>query len=284
MDMVTTITQIAPLFLAITMFGMGLSLTIADFGRLFKQTKPILIGLGLQVFLLPLLGFLLARVFSLPAALAIGLMVLAACPGGPGSNLISYLSKGEVALSVTLTALSSALAIITVPLITGISLSYFYPQYDVIEFSIIKMVAAILAMTLIPTFIGMITSYYLPTFAKNSERPVKFFAFAFLVLLVLSTFFKDMDSLETTLMLTALPLVLLCATAIVISLWIAVYLELSSAQQKTIAIEVGLQNPVLAVVITGTFLDSQEMAIAGALYPMVMISAALLFIIHAQLR
>ena len=123
MDNVAVLAKLAPLFLAVGMFGMGLSMQVKDFKYLLKNIKPVVVGVSLQVLLLPVLGFALAVGFSLDPVLAVGLMLLAASPGGPGSNLVSYLSRGDVALSIALTSVSSILAIVSVPLITSLALA-----------------------------------------------------------------------------------------------------------------------------------------------------------------
>lgn len=281
MDAIVLLAKVAPIFLAIGMYGMGLSMKVGDFKYLLTHTRPVLIGLGLQVLALPLIGFLLLFVFPLEPVFAVGFMLLAACPGGPGSNLVSYLSKGDVALSIALTTFSSLLAIVSVPFITGYALSYFMGEAAV-EFSIIKMVTMILIVTLVPTFLGVFTAYKAPNFAKKSEGAVKGMTLLFIVLLVVATILKEKATITEMFSTLGLPLALFCLLVVALSFVITRACGFSGAHQRTIAIEAGIQNPVLAVVVASVFLGSAEYAVPAAVYPVVMLSVSLVFIISAQ--
>lgn len=281
MDSVSVLAKIAPLFLAIGMFGMGLSMKVQDFKYLLTNIKPVIAGVCLQVLLLPVLGFAVAVAFSLDPVLAVGLMLLAACPGGPGSNLVSFLSKGDVALSIALTSVSSVLAIVTVPLITGLSLAYFQDQ-SAVSFSVVKMVTMILIVTLVPTFLGVFTAWKAPLFAQRCEQGVKVMTLVFIVLLVVVTIVKEQMTIAAMFSTLGLPLALFCLAAVLVSLFVAQFLGFSGAHKRTIAIEAGIQNPVMAVVVAGVFLNNAEFAIPAAVYPVVMLSVSLVFIISAQ--
>mgnify|MGYP006266031103 FL=1 len=163
MDATTIITQIfLPISLAIIMFGMGLTLVINDFTRLFTYPKEIFIGLFNQLVFLPLIGFLIILLFDLDSTMAIGIMILSLCPGGPTSNLITQVSRGNIGLSVTLTALASLITVFTIPIILSEAISYFSGEIDVIiELPIVQTMIQILVITVIPVSIGTVSYTHL---------------------------------------------------------------------------------------------------------------------------
>ena len=158
MEATTVITQIfLPASLAIIMFGMGLTLVISDFSRLFIYPKEVLIGLFNQLIFLPLIGFLVILFFDLNSSMAIGIMILSLCPGGPTSNLITQVARGNIGLSVTLTALASLITVFTIPIILSEAITYFTGEADVIiELPVVQTMLQILVITIIPVSIGMV--------------------------------------------------------------------------------------------------------------------------------
>ncbi len=158
MDATTIITQIfLPISLAIIMFGMGLTLVVNDFTRLFTYPKEVIIGLTNQLVFLPLIGFLIILLFDLNSSMAIGIMILSLCPGGPTSNLITQVARGNIGLSVTLTALASLITVFTIPIILSKAITYFTGETDiVIELPILQTMIQILVITVIPVSIGML--------------------------------------------------------------------------------------------------------------------------------
>ena len=158
MDATTIITQIfLPISLAIIMFGMGLTLVVNDFTRLFTYPKEVIIGLCNQLVFLPLIGFLIILLFDLNSSMAIGIMILSLCPGGPTSNLITQVARGNIGLSVTLTALASLITVFTIPIILSKAITYFTGETDiVIELPILQTMIQILVITVIPVSIGML--------------------------------------------------------------------------------------------------------------------------------
>ena len=162
----TTATLILGISLIIIMLGMGLSLTLTDFKRVVLFPKAIFIGLVNQLILLPIIGLTIAVVFKLPAEIAVGIMILAACPGGPTSNLISHLSKADLALSVTLTALSSLITIITIPFLVNFAMSHFLLKEQLIELNVLETIIQICIIVIVPIVIGMLLRHYKPAFAS----------------------------------------------------------------------------------------------------------------------
>ena len=151
--------------LAIIMLGMGLSLVVDDFKRIVVYPKAILVGLTNQLILLPLIGFLIALAFPLKPEISVGIMILAACPGGPTSNLIAHLAKGDTALSVTLTSLSSFITILTIPFIINFALEYFMEEGQFIRLNVLETIMRIFAIIVIPVSIGMRIRRYKEKFA-----------------------------------------------------------------------------------------------------------------------
>ncbi len=279
MDM-SGVRLIAPIILAVMMFGMGLSLVFNDFKRIWVQPKAILLGSALQLLLLPIVGYALAKAFALPPVLAVGLMILVACPGGPGSNLVAFLSRGDAALSVSLTAISSLLAVFTIPLVVNFGVSEFM-QNNPMEFSAVKTSLLVLIITVIPVTLGMVVARTSPNFSTNCERPVKIISIVFLLLLVVSTFIKARHNLLELIQQVGLPTILLCVVTMLIGYLSAKFSKLDGPACKTIAIEVGIQNSALAIVVATTLLDDAELAVPAAMYSPVMITACMLFLLHA---
>ena len=163
-----------PISLAIIMLGMGMTLISADFTRIIKHPKAILIGLTNQLLFLPIIGFLLAIALNLSPLMAVGLMILASCPGGATSNLITQVSKGNIALSVTLTAIASVVSILTIPFILSYSLDYFGTTTGAtIKLPIIDTMLQIMVITVIPISIGMLIRRLKPYFSKRMEKPMR---------------------------------------------------------------------------------------------------------------
>jgi len=270
---------IAPLILALMMLGMGLSLTVNDFSRLFIKPKAVLLGVGLQTIALPVTGYFLLIFSGLTAELAVGFMLLVACPGGPGSNLVSYICRGDAALSVTLTAISSLLAVITIPLVVNFSIAEFM-QAGHVNISVLKTVLAVLFITLVPLSLGMVIARRFPAFAAAAEQKVKFFSILFLLALVFYTFYKERNHLSELIQQVGLLTILLCILTLLIGFLVSRMLGFNSRIQKTIAIEVGIQNSALAIVVAGSILQSNLMAVPAAMYSPVMISASLMFLLY----
>ncbi|HLM52247.1 MAG TPA: bile acid:sodium symporter, partial [Pseudoxanthomonas sp.] len=172
-----------PLALGVIMFGLGLGLTLADFRRVANYPRAILIGLGLQVLLLPWAAFGLALGFGLPPALAVGLMLLAASPGGATANIYSHLARGDVALNITLTAINSVLCLLTLPLILDLSLEYFFGAGQYVPPPVRKVVEVALIIVL-PVAIGMLVRARAPHFAERAEKPLRLLSVLVLALLV----------------------------------------------------------------------------------------------------
>lgn len=264
-----------PLSLAIIMLGMGLSLTPTDFKRVILHPRAAAIGFVNQIILLPLVGFLLVLLFGLDnMQLAVGVMVLAACPGGPTSNLISHISRGDTALSISLTAVSSLVAVITIPLIVNLSLAHFMQQGEYIPLPVLGTILRLTLITLLPVSIGMYIRKRAIDFARRMDKPVKIVSGILLFLIIFAAIntnraifvqsFQDVGPVALALNMFMLFLGYLSARLF----------SLSIKQSITISIESGIQNGTLGIMIASTLLHNDVMAISPAIYSLIMFATA----------
>ncbi len=272
------ISLIAPIILILMMLGMGLTLSVADFSRLTREPKPVLLGISAQVVGLPIIAVLLIQLTGLSGELAVGMLVLAACPGGPGSNTLTFICRGNAALSVTLTALSSCIAIITIPFITNLGLDWYLQTAR--PLSVTKTLLLVMGITLVPLALGMLSARMMPAFAQKAEPHVRICSIIGLLILVIVIFYRARHQLPEFIDQIGLTVSLLCAVTISVGFLLSKLAKLDHKNQKTIAIEVGIQNSELAIVVANTLLDSAVMAIPAAMYSPVMISASALFVLH----
>jgi BASS family bile acid:Na+ symporter len=259
-----------PLALAIVMLGMGLSLVPEDFKRITRYPKAVAVGTVCQVLLLPLIGALITLVVPMQPAIAVGLIVLAVCPGGPSSNLVTYLAKGDVALSVTLTAVSSIITVFTIPLFTNLALQYFLGKSAAIALPIGSTMLQIFLITLLPTAIGMAIRHQFPNTARRLEKQMSRFAVGLLALIIVLLLVREGSKLPGFLVQVGIGVVLLNLLATLTGFLAGKLFRLSLAQQICIAIEVGIQNGTLAIAITAGLLNNPDMAVPAAIYSLLM--------------
>lgn len=268
MDNISTIILAASLI--IIMLGMGLSLVIADFKRIFIYPKAILIGLANQIILLPIIGFVLASIFPLQPEIAIGIMILAACPGGPTSNLISHLAKGNIALSVTLTAFSSFITILTIPFIINFALEHFLKEGQMIRLDIVKTIIQILVITVIPVIIGMMIRRYREAFALKMAKPVRRASAIVITLVIVGLVIKEKDNFISYLEQAGLVALCLNVITMIVGYFSAKLFNVDDKSAISISIESGIQNGTLAISIAVVLLNNASYAIAPAVYSLLM--------------
>lgn len=275
----SALTKIAPpIILGLMMLGMGLSMVKDDFHRVLQYPKAISIGMLGQLLILPTIAFMLCSILPTSPEVCVGIMIVAACPGGPGSNLVAHLCGGDTALSVSLTAVSSLVTGITIPIVTQIATTHFMGQATQLETAtLIEMGIKVCILTLPPVFIGMWLRSKNPERAAKAEKPVKVSAVIFLVLLVVGIAIKERDNLADLLQQAGLLGVLLCASTMTIGYALSRGFKLDQDQSISIMIEVGIQNAALAFLITTTMLDNTAMSIPAAVYsPVMLITSGLL--------
>jgi bile acid:Na+ symporter, BASS family len=264
-----------PISLGIIMLGMGLSLVPNDFKRVVMYPKAVTIGFINQIIVLPAIGFMLVLIFGLENLfLAVGIMVLAACPGGPTSNLISHISKGDTALSITLTALSSIVAVITIPLIINFSLSYFLHQGEYIPLPVFDTIIKLTIITLIPVSMGMYIRAKAPGFAIKMEKPVKIVSGLLLFLIIFAAIHTNKDIFVSSFVDVGPIALTLNALMLMIGYFSARMFNLNLAQSVSISVESGIQNGTLGIMIASTLLNNDVMAIAPAIYSLIMFLTA----------
>ncbi|MEO0755302.1 MAG: bile acid:sodium symporter family protein [Cyanobacteria bacterium J06648_16] len=275
-----------PLALFIIMLGMGLGLTLADFRRVFVEPKAVLFGLSAQLLLLPVVGFLLAALFPLSPELAVGVVILAACPGGPTSNLVSYLVRGNVALSITLTAISSLITVVTIPLVVNLGMQSFLGEGVALRLPFLTTVLQIAVITLIPVSLGMLLHHYLPQFAIKVEKGVKWLSLFFLALIIVGLLVKERANVAGFFVQVGWVTLTLNVLAMGLGYAIATLARLNQPSAKAITVEVGIQNGTLAIAVASapTLLNNPTMAIPAAIYSLLMFLTSAVFAWIVQQR
>lgn len=268
MDSTGAVVLISALFIII--FGMGLTLTPADFARVVKYPKAVIVGLVNQLILLPIVGFSLAYFLKVDPTIAVGLMILAACPGGATSNLITHLAKGDTALSVSLTAIASLVTIFSIPLIISFSLDYFMGSSKAVELDLAKVFGQLLVIIVIPVSLGMLIRSKKESFAERMERPVKIASALVLALVIAGIFIKEKNNVASYFEQAGTIALSLNLLTMGLGFVSAVIFRLSSAQTVTISIESGIQNGTMAIGIATIALGSSAMAIPAAIYSLIM--------------
>lgn len=265
--------------LIIIMFGMGLSLTLSDFKKVVLYPKAMIIGLTSQIIILPILGYLIAIGLDLSPITAIGVMLLAACPGGPTSNLLTHLAKGDLALSVSLTAVASLLTIITIPFIMGFAMNEFAGQGQEVSVDAFTMIKQLLVVVLIPVSIGMWFRAKFSAFAQKMEKPVKVASAVIFILVVIGVTYSIKDTLMDYLSEAGLPAILLNIFTMGIGFVLALLFKLNQPQAISISIESGIQNGTLAITLATIALNNAEFAIVPAVYGLLMFGTAAIVIL-----
>ncbi|MBT9310612.1 bile acid:sodium symporter family protein [Leptothoe kymatousa] len=273
-----------PLALFIIMLGMGLGLTVADFKRILVEPKAVILGLIAQLVLLPFVGFVLISFFSPEPQIAVGIMILAACPGGPTSNLISYLAKGNVALSITLTAISSLITVFTIPLVVNLAMQTFLGADAALRLPLLETIGQIAVITLIPVSLGMVLHNKAPRFAARVETWVKWLSLFFLGLIIAGLLVKERANVVDFFAQVGGITFALMAISMSLGYGIAKLAELDNPSATSITIEVGVQNGTLAIAIASgaTFLNNPTMAIPAAIYALLMFVVSGVFAWWAQ--
>lgn len=258
-----------PAALFAVLLGMGLSLRPADFRRVLLSPKAKILGLGCQLVLLPLTAFCLALAFRLPGELAVGLMVLASCPGGPTSNVITHLSRGDTALSVTLTAVSSVVCVFTIPWILAFSMSWFQGDAVAIQLPFWKTLGQLTLVTILPILVGMAVRASHPSLALRLSRPVNVFSMVFLAVIILAVVLRE-DDLAHQFLLAGPAAITLNLLTMALGFAAAWMVRLPRAQRITIAIETGIQNATLSLGISLGLLESARIAMPSVVYGLFM--------------
>jgi len=265
-----------PVALAVIMLGLGLSLTIDDFKRVVKYPKAMVIGLSCQMILLPVLCFFLVKAFGLSPELAVGLMLLAAAPGGPTANLYSHLYKGDVALNISLTAVNSLLSLFTLPFIVNLSIRYFLESGQAIPMQFGK-ILEVFAIVLIPVSIGMFLKSKFPKLSVVLNKPVKILSALFLVLVIAGVVYQERENVVDYFKLVGLPALVFNVLSMGIGFSLPRLLKLEKREAISIGMEIGIHNGTLAIYIALSVIGNSVISITPAIYSLLMFFTAAAF-------
>jgi bile acid:Na+ symporter, BASS family len=276
MEQTLITSTLLPIALGVIMLGLGLSLTVADFTRVVRFPKAIIVGLTIQMLVLTTVCFVITILFKLPPELAVGMMLLAAAPGGATANIYSHLAHGDVALNITLTAINSLLSLFALPFIVSFSLQYFMgaDQYVPPPFKKIIEVGLII---LVPVMIGMLVRDRLSAFADKCEKPIRIFSVLLLAGLVIVSLAQQWQVLVQYAAQVGLACIVFNVVSMAIGYRVPLALKLPEKQAIAIAMEIGIHNGTLAIFIALTVLNNGTMSIPAAIYSLVMFVTATVF-------
>lgn len=278
-------TQFAlPFLLMIIMFGLGLTLTGPDFTRVLRAPRPALVGILGHAFLLPLTAFAVLSIWTFPPLVAGGLVILAACPGGVTSNAVVYAGRGDVALAVSLTAISSIVTVFTIPLVVSFGLAHFSGMEATVQLDFLDTVKRLGTYILLPLFAGMALKYFLPGFAQAVERYFRVLALIiFIAIVIVSVVIAlSVDYRDVQYAFVAVVLLLLGVSTLG---YLACRLAgLDTVRTMTVVIETGVQNTATAYLIGGTILQEPGLTLTPAVYSVMMFITAGLVIFLARRR
>ena len=265
-----------PLALGVVMLGLGLGLSLADFRRVFAMPRAVLAGLGVQTLLLPAVAFGIAHGFGLSPELAVGLMLLAASPGGATANIYSHLARGDVALNITLTATSSVLRLLTLPLIVNLSLAHFMGADQYVPPPVRKVVE-VAVIIVAPVALGMLLRALAPRAAARVAGPVKVFSVAVLVLVIGLSLVGEWERLPGYFAAVGLACLAFNLASMGAGYLVPRALRLDQRQAIAIAMEIGIHNGTLAIFIALNVLGSSAMSVPAAIYSIIMFVTAAMF-------
>ena len=267
-DLLTKVILPAALFLI--MFGIGLSLRLIDFKNVITSPKVVGIGLCAQMVLLPLIAFAVALVFALPPEIAVGLIIIALAPGGATSNMFTYLCKGDVSLSITLTALASVITPFSIPLLADASMHYFMGSNVAFSLPVGETIMKLFVITVIPVVLGMLVLAYGERVAKKIEPLFKWLSILFLLLIIALIVLKNAAHMASFFAQAGLATLVLNIVALLVGYQLAKLTKLSHPQSITIGFEVGIQNGTLALVVAGTLIGNSVMMVPAVTYSLIM--------------
>jgi len=264
-----------PLALAIIMFGLGLDLTLDDFRRVGRHPRAVATALACQLLLLPAVCFGLVVLFDLPPLLGIGMMLLAASPGGTSANLFSHLFRGDVALNITLTAINSLVALVTLPVITTLAIGWFGREDDV-SLPFVEVVE-VFAIVLVPVVVGMAVRAARPGFAARADRPVRIGSAVILAVLVAGILLDQREQVPGYLADVGVVTALFCAISLVVGYVVPRAVGVRDDQAIASSMEIGVHNATLAIFVAVEVLDQVEASVPAAVYSLVMFVLAALW-------
>ena len=273
------VTTIAPFALALIMLGLGASLTVKDFTRVFKYPKEFFVGLICQLVVLPIIGYVLIIILKTPVELALGVMLIAAAPGGVTSNVLTKFADGDVALSISLTAFTSLISIVSVPYIVFLSIDLFDITYVEKEVSMLGISLKMFFVVTVPVIIGMIIRKFFSDFIENNMKIIEKISIGLFSIVFIAIYIQEWDSIIMFLTTAGTIALILNISMMIIGFYVAKFFASGVAQQRCISLECGLQNGTLAVFV-GTQLFGQNMTymVPTAAYALIMMMTSVLFV------
>ena len=276
------VTKIAPLALALIMLALGLGLTVQDFLRVAKQPKDFLVGLICQLILLPFIAFLLLKIFNLPTEIALGVMIIAAAPGGVTSNVLTKFANGDVALSISLTAIISLISIFSVPFIVFKSADFLNVSVISNEISMIGISMKMFLVVTLPVIIGMIIRKFASNFVISRSKLIERFSVLLFVIVFAAIWIEEWKNILSYIQQAGLITLVLNVTMMIIGYYVAKLLASGIEQRKSISLECGLQNGTLAVFVSSQLFNDITYLIPTATYAIIMFLTSLFFVFFVR--
>ena len=276
------VTKIAPIALALIMLGLGLGLTIQDFTRVAKQPKDFLVGLICQLILLPIIAFILIKIFNTPMELALGVMIIAAAPGGVTSNVLTKFANGDVALSVSLTAIISLISIISVPFIVFKSADFLQVSYTSSEISMIGISLKMFLVVTLPVIIGMLIRKFATNFVSKNTLLIQRISIILFAIVFLAIWVEEWENIISYLSQAGLITLVLNIVMMIMGFYVAKMFASGVKQRKCISLECGLQNGTLAVFVASQIFSDIVYLIPTAAYALIMFVTSILFVFFVK--
>ncbi len=275
----TTVTIIAPIALAIIMLGLGASLIVSDFLRIIKNPKDFFIGFVCQLFVLPFVAYLLIIVLKIPIEMALGVMLIAAAPGGVTSNVLTKFADGDVALSISLTAVMSLISIITVPFIVLSSINLFEISYIDKNLSMLGISLKMFFVVTIPVIIGMIVRHFASDLIVKNLKIIQRISIVLFLFVFATIYIEEWNNIISFLTRAGIIALILNVTMMIIGFYVAKFFASGVAQQRCIALECGLQNGTLAVFVGTQIFDNIVYMVPTAAYALIMMITSVIFVL-----
>ena len=272
------VTKIAPIGLALIMLGLGMSLTIQDFLRVLKVPKDFLVGFICQLILLPLIAFSLIKLLNTPIELALGVMLIAAAPGGVTSNVLTKFANGDVALSISLTAIISLISIISVPFIVFLSIDLLNIDYVIKDISMLAISLKMFFVVTIPVIMGMLIRHFAKNFVVKNVLVVQRISITLFVLIFIAIYIEEWNNIVSFIARAGIIALILNIVMMAVGFYAAKFFASGVAQRKCISLECGLQNGTLAVFVGTQLFDEMVYIVPTAAYALIMMVTSLIFL------
>ena len=271
------VTKIAPIILALIMLGLGLGLKVEDFARVFKAPKDFIVGFISQLIILPIVAYLLIIILQTPPEIAIGVMIIAAAPGGATSNILTSFAKGDVALSISLTAIISILSVITIPIVLSLSASILGYNY-MSGISLFDIAIKMFLIVTVPVIVGMIIRRLTGDLVIRNLKMLQRISIILFLTVFAAIYIEEWDNIVSFLARAGLIALILNVTMMIIGFYVAKFFASGEAQQRAISLECGLQNGTLAVFVGTQLFDNIVYMVPTAAYALIMMTTSLIFV------